>query len=274
MTAIVTSNNQGAFPNIQYFPAQDVIPDALILQVTDRAPLADGDSPQVRIPYVDDVDASFVDEGTAIDQATPTLSEITVNTKKVAVITTVSNEAYRARGVEGLLTNSLRRSVINKADHAFLQNVADPTGLVNTPGIHDGGALGDNLDTLVDAIAQVETNGAAPTHIIAAPDTWAAIRKLKTGDASNQPLVNQQVAAETQRVVEGLPVIVSRHAEPGSLLILDRNEIVSSVSNVELATTQDAYFSEDAVGIRASIRFGWGVIRGNRIAKLALAETE
>ena len=271
MTALITSNNQGAFPNIQYFPAEDVVTDALILRVTDRAPLADGDSPQVRIPYVDDVDASFVDEGAPIGHATPDLSEIVVNTKKVAIITTVSNEAYRARGVEGLLTNSLRRSVINKADHAFLQNAADPTGLSNTPGIHDGGVLGDNLDTLIDAIAEVETNGATPSHIIAAPDTWAAIRKLKAGDASNQPLMNQQVATETQRQVEGLEVIVNRHAEPGSLLIIDRNEIVSSVSQVELATTQDAFFENDAVGIRASIRFGWGVIRGNRIAKLNLA---
>src|SRR5690625_4896566 len=91
---------------------------------------------------------------------------------------------------------------------------------------------------LVDAIAEVETNGAEPTHIIAAPDTWTAIRKLKAGDASNQPLVNQDVATETQRQVEGLPVIVNRHAEPGSLLIIDRSEIISSVSQIELATTK------------------------------------
>src|SRR5699024_5369939 len=127
---------------------------------------------------------------------------------------------------------------------------------------------------LVDAIAEVETNGAEPTHIIAAPDTWTAIRKLKAGDASNQPLVNQDVATETQRQVEGLPVIVNRHAEPGSLLIIDRSEIISSVSQIELATTKDAYFTDDAVEIRVAFRFGFGVIRGERIAKLTLNSAE
>src|SRR5699024_4882026 len=218
--------------------------------------------------------AEFVDEGAPVDFGQPPLAELVVNTRKVAIITKVSNEAYRARGVEGLLTNSMRRSVVNKADHVFLQNSSNPTGLINIDNIHDCGELGDNLDALVDAIAEVETNGAEPTHIIAAPDTWAAIRKLKAGDASNQPLVNQDVATETQRQVEGLPVIVNRHAEPGSLLIIDRSEIISSVSQIELATTKDAYFTDDAVEIRVAFRFGFGVIRGERIAKLTLNSAE
>jgi len=144
---IITNSNQGAFPNIQYFPAEDVVKGALILNVTDTSPLADGDAPTVRIPYVDeDVAAEFVDEGAPVDFGQPPLAELVVNTRKVAIITKISNEAYRARGVEGLLTNSMRRSVVNRADQTFLQNAANPTGLINIDDIHDGGELGDNLD--------------------------------------------------------------------------------------------------------------------------------
>ncbi|KAB1662922.1 phage major capsid protein [Pseudoclavibacter sp. CFCC 13611] len=266
-----TSTNQGAFPNVSYFPAEDIVADALVLQVTDQGPAVEGDQPSVRVPYVTDVAAGFVAEGANIDESDPTLAEIVVNTDKIAVLTKVSNEAYRTGGVAGLLTNSLRRSVITKADTAFLTNPSNPTGLGAVTGIVNGGEITTNLDALVDAIATVEDNGATPSHIIASPKAWAAVLKLKVGSDYNTPLLGATSDTAARQLL-GIPVLINKAAADNTLLVVDRSQIVSSVGQVAVATSSDRYFDDDSVGVRVTLRFGWGVVRPDRLAKLTIAE--
>lgn len=270
MATIITSANQGAFPNVQYFPAEDIIPDALVLQTAELGPAVEGDAPAVRIPFIaDDVTAGFVPEGTDIDALDPTLDEITITTRKVAVLTKISSEAYAANGVAGILTNSLRRSVIAKADNAYLTNTGGPIGIANVTGIVDGGALASNLDGFVDLLATLETNGAQPSHIIANPAAWAAVQKLKTATGSNAPLVGAPQQS-TERQLLGIPVIINRFAPENTLLVTDRSQTVASVGNVGVATSSDRYFDSDSVAVRVTLRFGFGIIRADRIGKITV----
>lgn len=269
--AIITSTNKAAFPDVQHFPAQDIIPEALIMQVTEFGPLVDSDERQVRAPYVaDDVEAGFVAEGDDILPQDPTLDELVINTDKIATLTKVSREAYETDGISGLLTNSLRRSVVVKADNAFLKNTSNPNGIATTQGIVDGGTIGSDLDKLVDLIATLEGNGAMPSHIIASPQAWATMQKIKAGTSLKTPLIGATQDA-TMKLLLGIPVIVNRSAPANTLHVLDKSQIISSFSPVDVATSTDHYFDSDSVAVRLTMRLGWGVVRADRIGKLSLS---
>jgi hypothetical protein len=47
-----------------------------------------------------------------------------------------------------------------------------PAGLMQLPGIVNGGAVATSLDALVDAIATLEGNGSRPSHIVLDPIGW------------------------------------------------------------------------------------------------------
>ena len=42
-------------------------------------------------------------------------------------------------------------------------------GLINVTGIVNGGSVAGDLDTLVDAIADLQANGSTPSHIVVGP---------------------------------------------------------------------------------------------------------
>jgi hypothetical protein len=73
-----------------------------------------------------------------------------------------------------------------KADAAFLGNADAPDGLLSLTGVTDGGAIGDDLDTLADAVVSIEADGGTASHIIAAPGAWGAVVKLKDRDPVRQ----------------------------------------------------------------------------------------
>ena len=62
---------------------------------------------------------------------------------------------------------------------------APSAGLINVSGIVNGGSVAGDLDTLVDAIADLQANGSTPSHIIVGPQGWAELRKLKQSATAN-----------------------------------------------------------------------------------------
>lgn len=270
--AINTTLTKGAFPDTQYFPATEVVPDALILTHTTIGAQIEGDKPTMRVPYVEaDPEADINAEGTEITEKDPQISELTVNTHKVAVLTVVSNEAYQTEGVAGLLTGSLSKAVTLKADRLLLQNPLgddQPTGLANIEGIEDGGTIGENLSPLITAIGTIGTNGGTPTTIVMGYDAWAYLLNLT--DTNGHGLINPDVANSPTPVLYGLPVILTAQAPANTVLILDQSQIISAISPVTTATTSERYFEKDSVGIRVTFRLGFGLLHPNRIAKLTI----
>lgn len=281
MTAVTTLNTaKGWSPDITAFAPSEVIPEALILQTSTVSGSIEGDEPAVRVVYVDDDEAAFIAEGAVIPESDPDLDETLVYTGKVAQLVRISREQYATGEAAGLLSESVRRAVVKRANLAYLTQAAPtggattpPAGLLNIAGITDGGELGDNLDPLADAIAAIEGAGGLATHILAAPDAWAALRKVKVGTGSNASLLGAGTEDVEKRLL-GVPVLTTSAMPTGRLLVLDRNAIVSAVGEVQVAVSDQVYFTSDSIGLRCVFRFGQNVVRPDRLVHLEIADVE
>ena len=133
MATNTTLNTAKAWhPDVVAYLPTDVVPEALVLRASTVAAEIEGDEPAVRVPYVsDDGDADFVPEATAIPDAGQTFDEVVVNTKKLASLGKYSTEVLRQPTPAEMITNSLTRSLVRKANQAFLHNIAAPTGVLN-----------------------------------------------------------------------------------------------------------------------------------------------
>lgn len=258
-------------PDINSFAPADVIPDALILETSLVVGSIEGDAPSVRVAYIDDAAATFVAEASPIPEAEPDLAECVVYTGKISQLIRVSREQYYQNGTADQLSMSVGRALVRKADEAFISQVA-PTppatgpaaGLLNISDIIEGDSVGDDLDPLVDLIATLQGNDGMPSHIVVAPTTWAALRKLKYGTGSNQSLLGAGTNDADQMLL-GLPVLVNSRVPALKGLVIDKNAVVSAVGPVMVATSVDTYFASDDIALRATWRIGQNIVRPDRI---------
>lgn len=261
-------------PDVTAFVPGDVIPDALILQTATVVGQIEGDEPAIRVPFVaDDGVVGFVAEGAEIPDADQEFDEVVVLTGKVAALGKYSFETLAQPEAARMVVESLSRSVVTKANQAYLGNAdaaPGPTGLLNTPGIVDFETpIADDLDLLVDAVSFIELDGGTATHIVASPTAWATLSKLKRGADSNESLVGAGTVA-AERALLGLPVLVTPAMPAGSLLVVDQSAVIGAQSPVRVARSDDAYFSSDSIGVRVTWRLGWKVMYGSRVAKLTI----
>lgn len=258
-------------PNVvSTYSPEDLLGQALIIQTATLAGTVEGDEPIVTVPYVaQDAEAGFVPEGEEIPVAGGQLAEVTISTDKVAVLTTVSRELAAQPGAAERIARSLQRSVTAKADAAFLGNTGGPTGLFNLPGIPTVGTLGGDLFAAYDAVAAIESDGGTPTHLLVNPGDWGTLSKIPEGTGSARSLLANVHDAAT-RSLAGVPVIVHAAVPQGEALMLDKAEVVAAYGQLQLARSEDAFFEYDAVGIRATFRLGWNVVRTARLAKLTI----
>ena len=271
-------NNKAAFPDSTLVDPGNSIPNALILTQSLPSGTIGGDEQTTRIAYVnDDPEAEYVAEGNEIPSKDPRITELLVYTRNVGLITVASNESYKNNGVPEMLGTSLARAITDKADKAFLSDPAPAsgqhgfTGLINTPGIIDAGNITDSLDPIIDAIATIGTNRGTPSTIIAGYDSWAYMLKLK--DKNGKSLIAPDVANSPTPSLYGIPVVLTSALTANSVLIIDRTQIVSALGSVSTAVSSERYFEKNSVGIRVMFRFGFGVVRPNRIAKLTVGAT-
>ncbi|MCZ0727962.1 phage major capsid protein [Mycolicibacterium iranicum] len=261
-------------PDVTAFVPGDVVPDALILNTATVVGQIEGDEPAIRVPFVaDDGVVGFVAEGAEIPDADQEFDEVVVLTGKVAALGKYSFETLAQPEAARMVVESLSRSVVTKANAAYLGNLeADPgpTGLLNTPGIIDVETpIADDLDLLVDAVSFIELDGGTATHIIANPTAWATLSKLKRGADSNESLVGAGTVA-AERALLGLPVLVTPAMPAGALLVVDQSAVIGAQGPVRVARSDDAYFSSDSIGVRVTWRLGWNVQHGSRVAKLTI----
>lgn len=264
-------------PDDTTFAAADVIPEALILRTSTVAGTIEGDKPVLHVAYVDDDDAEFVAEASEIDEANPSLSEVAVATGKISQLIKLSNEQWVQIGTPEQLAQSVARAIIKKADEAYLAQpaptppaVQPPAGLLNIPGTTDGDAISGSLDALVDLLAELESEGANPTHILLDPHGWAQLRKLRTGADYNSSLLGAGTTDATPMLLS-LPVIVNRWVPTMSGLVIDRSAVVSAAGPIKIATSEHQFFSSDSVALRATWRIGWNLVRPNRIGTFTIA---
>ena len=276
MTTTTTNTTEAWRPNVvSSFNPDDMLGEALIVTAATKAGEVEGDAPSLLVPYVStDPAAGFIPEGEPIPLSDVGASQIVVTTDKIAVVTRVSREMTTQPGAAERIAQSLRRSVIAKADQAFLNNAADPTGVLSIAGIPTAGDLGGatdpNLFAAYDAVAAIEDDGGTATHLLINPLDWAKLARLPVATGSNQSLLADAHDAAA-RSLAGVPVVVHSAVAAGTALMLDRSEIVAAYGQLELARSEDAFFTYDAVAIRATWRIGWNIVRPARLQKLTIA---
>jgi len=219
------STSSSAFawrPDVTAFAPVDAVPEALILSASTVAGEVNGDEPSLRVAFVSDDSADFFAEAAPIDESEPQLAECVVYTAKVAQLVALSNEQFAQEGTAEQISQSVSRAIVARADQAFIAQsapigpaVAPPAGLLSTAGIEEGGVVYDNLDSLVDLIATLESNGATPSHVILDPLGWAAVRKLKLASDSNASLVGCRDHRRRQDAAEP-----AGHREPARARVL------------------------------------------------------
>lgn len=262
-------------PDSTFFTPADVIPDALLLQCSTIAGSIEGDQPSIRCAYVVDAEsAAYVNEAATIDSDEPTLDEVVLHAKRISRLVTLSTQQYRQTETATQVSQSVARDIVQKADNAFLGDASNQpsTGLLNVPNVVDGGEVTDNLDALVDLVATLENNGARPSSIIVDPLTWAALRKLKVGgDQLNASLLGAGTTDAVPMLLS-LPVLRSRWLPANTGMVIDRSQIVSAVSPVEVAVSEHAAFTSHAVILRATWAVGWAVVRPDRLGRFTVAD--
>lgn len=253
-------------PDTHVFPAQDVLPGALILDNSTVSGTIQGDEPALRVATVADDTADVVAEGAPIDEADATLGEVVVHTLKIAQLHKISREQWSQPNVSQVLAASAGRAITRKADELFINGATSDasTGLTKVAGTVTGAPVDGSLDSLVDLVAELQANGAQPTSILLAPSSWAAVRKVRTGDGANTSLLGVG-ATDAQPLLLGVPVRVSAALAAGTGLVVDRTAIVSATSTVDVASSEHAAFDSDSIMLRATWRIGWAAVHPDRI---------
>lgn len=281
MTTVTTTGSPKAWGlDVLGIKPDQVIPEALILGITSKAGFVEGDSPAVRVPAIriDPDDIGFVPEGANIEEADPDLAELVLMTGKIAHLIKVSREQIAQPEALTTILNGQKRALIAKADWAMLQTPAPvapatypPAGLLAHAS--DAGPVGDNLDALVDAQTMVTSlPGGVATHVLASPESYAYVRKLKKGTGSNESLVGAGVEAGTPTLL-GIPVRVTSAMPENKIAVLDKNQILSAYGDVLVARSDEFYFDSDNVGLRATFRFGVGILDPQAVQVLTLPDT-
>lgn len=277
MATITTTTADFAWrPDESTFAPADIVPAALILQTSTVSGDINGDQPSLHVGFVVDAEsAAYVAEASPITDSAPGLDEVLVKTKKISRLVKLSSEQFDKPGTAAQVAQSLSRDLVNKADASYLGDDGTggkPMGLLHHTDVVDGDPVVDNLDALIDLIAQLEQNGATPSAIVVDPLTWAALRRLKVGGANtNESLLGAGVTDATPMLLS-LPVLRSRWIPADSGLVIDRTAIASAVGPVRVATSEHEHFSDDAVTIRSTWRIGWNLVRPERIGRFVVGE--
>lgn len=125
------------FGSVSSAPAKQIIPDAGVFAQTTIAGSVQGDSPSLYVPYIGTrAAASIVAEGAAINESDTKPLELAIRTQKVAVLNVFSNESgaqsaasngnVGGSGIDvvGMLTDGMKKTIIDKANAILWQNPA------------------------------------------------------------------------------------------------------------------------------------------------------
>lgn len=272
MALETSSSNPSWNPDsIATLDLDDALPESLLILTTTKAGEVEGDEPFIRVPFVGaDPAAAVVAEGASITPADATPDEVAFQTQAVKVLSKISNELARQPGATSRILKSLQRSVRSKADAEFVAALATAsTGFVDG-GTFTAGTTA-NLDTFSDSIADVEANGGEASHVIMPASAWKAVSKLKTATGSNLPIlgVGDASADGVKRSIFGLQVLLNATAT--AIYVVSKADLVSAYSPLRVAVSEDFYFGDDSLGLRADLRFGVAPARPNRQAVITLA---
>lgn len=228
---------------------------------------------KVYVPRVGGGTAAWTNELDPLVDAAVSAEEIEVVPKKVACLQLVSNESVNDASAANLLGRALVSALADRCDHAFF--VGDqPKGPSGLPGA--GGAVvtvaadpASGLDPYTDAIATIESVGAAPSVIWMNGADWATLSKIKTAAGDARPVLNPQPTGAGDRSLQGLPVRVCKHCPVGTAYVADAARIVVvDRQPAQVEVDSSAAFTQDGTYVRAIERVEFCFPEDGVVAKI------
>lgn len=224
-----------------------------------------------------DVGSAWVAEGEEIAPSDAVFDEIDVRPAKVAGLSVISMELAQDSNpsAQGVVGDSLARSIAKKVDQAWLTTMAAPapaglTGVVAPTTIAAGTAWA-GTDPFAEAVSAVEVDGGTVTAFVAHPSDVLALAKLKAGTELASPLFGSLATSAVDRMILGVPLISSNQAVPGTIWGISHDRcIVVMRTDVSLAVSADAFFTSDRVAVRATMRVGFAFPAPASVAKISL----
>lgn len=214
--------------------------------------------------------ATAIAEATAITALDPTFSNITLKSQKVAVLTKVSRELLTDSGIDivSYLASSLGKSVGIKANNLLTvgTGTTESRGIVTAAGsgVTGGTAVSGafTADNLIDLAHSVDSDYVRQgAGFMMKRSSLGALRKLK--DTAGQYLYVPAAAVGTPDSFAGFPVYENPDMAAigtGAKSVLFGHfgsYHVRQVGGIEVARSDDAYFADDEVGFRVTLRL-WG----------------
>lgn len=208
--------------------------------------------------------ATATDEAAAFSVSNPSTSSLTLRSHKFGTLLTVSRELLEDSGIN--LVEFLGRQAGNAIGNIVNQRLAigtgtnDPQGLVtaSAEGKVGGTASGAfTADDLIDLVHSVDSQYAANrAGFQMRRNTLATLRRLKDGEGR----FIYDPTQGAQALVLGFPVFENPHvpavAASAKSVIFGSMPYyhVRQVGGVEIARSDDAFFTSDLVAFRVSIR--------------------
>jgi len=234
-----------------------------------------------RIPKVtDDGGADWVAEADPIPETAPTFAEVVVRPEKVAKLVPVSLEAAEDTTPEAaqVIGQRIAEALAEAVDEAFCGSLSAPApaGLGSiSPTTINAGSSWSNLDVFAAGASAAEQTGATLSSWLISPDDALALAQLKSATGSLLPLLAAQPGQAARRVVEGLPLIVSRFVPRGVIYGIPQARTFLVVrSDAEVVTDSSFYFNRAQLAVRGIARVGFGFPSPQSIVKLALSGAE
>ncbi|MBF6213827.1 phage major capsid protein [Nocardia puris] len=222
--------------------------------------------------------AAWTPEGEEITPDDSEFDELEVTPRKVAGLTIVSNELAHDSNPSALnvVGSGLVRSIVAKVDAAFFASVTangpDGIGSTNHQFVDASGGIA-NTDPFAEAISKASTVGAVLTSFVAHPSTILTLSKLKEMTGSNRPLLGPDPSRPGASTVQGVALIPSPYVTDGDIWGIPRDFTFTVLrQGTSLAVSEDAYFSSDRVGVRATMRVTFAFPHEQAIVRIGLPD--
>ncbi|MCH9732272.1 MAG: phage major capsid protein [Actinomycetia bacterium] len=243
------------------------------------------DSESYRLPVLrDEATAAWTQENAEIDLSDATFAEVNVGFFKLAGLVRLSAELVESSEPEAAATvgASLARSIARSIDLAYWGSTVSngPSGLESLASVQtvDAGATWTSLDPMIEAISKLQAVGAKGTNFVTAASTALELAKLKryTGATeSNENLLQPSPTDATVMQINGVPISVVPDGviDPGVVWLSDKSRSYVILKRaVTLDVSREAFFTADAVAVKATVRTGFGFPSETSFVRIALTE--
>ena len=223
-------------------------------------------------------------EAAAFAVSNPDTSSLTLRSHKFGTLLTVSRELLEDSGID--IVGFLGRQAGNAIGNIVNEKLAVGTGAVEPNGIVTASAEGKvggtavggafTADDLIDLVHSVDSQYAAnAAGFQMRRSTLAALRSLKDGEGR----FIYDPTQGTQALVLGFPVFENPHvaavAESAKSVIFGSMPYyhVRQVGGVEIARSDDAFFTTDLVAFRVAIRLDGNLSQADSVKHFVGAAT-